>query len=111
MKAIPRVDLVTDSDCPNVDRARTAIRTALKSMGFPEEWQEWDRSSEKTPVQFRMLGSPSVLVNGRDVGCGEGETAHADANSCRIYLDECGCISGTPSIQMIAQALARQALQ
>ncbi len=107
MKSIPRVELVIDSDCPNVNRARIAIRTALKSMGFPEEWQEWDRGSEVTPVHLRMLGSPSILVDGRDVGCSEGETAHADANSCRIYLDERGSICGTPSVQMIAQALAR----
>ena len=41
-----------------------------------------------------MLGSPSVLVNGEDVGCAGGSMAQADANSCRIYRDDCGCVCG-----------------
>ena len=106
MKGIPHVELVFDPDCPNVDRARAAIRAALKTIGLPEQWQEWDRGSAKTPVHLRKLGSPSVLVDGRDVGCREGETADADANSCRIYMDECGCICGAPSVQTIVKALA-----
>ena len=106
MKSIPHVELVFDSDCPNVDRARDAIRAALKTIGLPEEWQEWDRGSPKTPVHLRKLGSPSVLVDGRDVGCREGETADADANSCRIYMDESGCIRGAPSVQTIVKVLS-----
>jgi len=102
------VELVIDSACPNVEPARTAIRTALKTLGFAEKWQEWDRDSEETPRQLRMLGSPSVLVNGLDVGCTEGETAHADANSCRIYLDESGCVCGAPTAGMIVRAFERQ---
>ena len=99
------VELIFDSDCPNVDRARDAIRAALKQVGAAEEWQEWDRASDETPQPLRHLGSPSVLVNGQDVGCTEGETADADANSCRIYTDECGCICGAPPVQSIVAAL------
>ena len=105
MKQVPRVELVFDSDCPNVDRARDAIRAALKKVGAPEKWQEWDRGSATTPLPLQRLGSPSVLVDGRDVGCNEGETADADANSCRIYIGERGCICGAPSVKLIVNAL------
>ncbi len=108
MKDLLPIELVIDSGCPNVERARAAIREALKTLGFPEKWQEWDRDSEETPRQLRMLGSPSVLVNGLTVGCTEGETAHADANSCRIYFDESGCVCGAPSAGMIVGAFERQ---
>ncbi len=108
MTASPSVELVKDAGCPNVERARIAIRTALKTLGLAEKWQEWDRDSEETPQQLRMLGSPSVLVNGLDVGCIEGEAAHADANSCRIYLDESGFICGAPSSGMIVREFERQ---
>lgn len=105
MKHFPRIELVFDSDCPNADHAREAIRAALKTIGLHGGWQEWERGSAKTPVQLRTLGSPSVLVDGRDVASSENENPHADANSCRIYMDECGCICGAPSVQMIVKAL------
>jgi hypothetical protein len=69
------------------------------------EWQEWERGAEATPAALRGLGSPSVLVNGRDVGCDEDISADADANSCRIYADESGCLCGAPSAELIAEAL------
>ena len=107
VKVNPRVELVFDSECPNVDRAREAIRTALNGAGAPEVWQEWDRSSLSTPERLRKLGSPSVLVDGQVVGCGDGENADADANSCRIYIDGCGCLCGAPPVEMILKALNR----
>jgi hypothetical protein len=100
-----QIELVYDTTCPNVDRARAAIRAALLSVGAPVEWEEWERGADATPAALRSLGSPSVLVNGRDVGCGERSTADADANSCRVYVDECGCLCGAPSAELIAKAL------
>lgn len=103
----PRIELVYDPTCPNVDRARAAIRRALASIGAPVAWREWDCTEPSTPPAFRVLGSPSVLVNGQDVGCGTGTMAQADANSCRIYQDDCGCICGAPSMELILAAIAR----
>ncbi len=104
---IPRIELVYDPDCPNVDRARSAIRRALRSVGAAANWQEWRRDSAETPQALRGLGSPSVLVNGHDVGCDEGQSAEANANSCRIYTDECGCICGAPSTELVLSAFSR----
>lgn len=104
-----RVELVYDPTCPNVDRAREAIRDALASVGAPLVWREWLREDPTTPVSLRSLGSPSVLVNGADAGCDGESPARADANSCRIYVDECGCICGAPSAQLILDVIARQA--
>lgn len=108
MSSIPRIELVYDPDCPNVERARAAIRAALSEAGVPESWQEWERGASDTPRSLRELGSPSILVNGRDIGCDEGESAQADANSCRIYLDESGSLSGAPSKQLILRAFAQE---
>lgn len=103
----PRIELVYDPDCPNVDRARAAIRAALTAIDAPNAWREWDCSDASTPEALRVLGSPSVLVNGRDVACGGGSMAQADANSCRIYRDDCGCICGAPSVDLILAAISR----
>jgi mercuric ion transport protein len=101
-----RIEMVYDPDCPNVDRARAAIRGALEAIGAPVAWREWDRNDPSTPAALAVLGSPSVLVNGRDVGCDGGSMAQADANSCRIYQDDCGCICGAPSIELILRTIA-----
>lgn len=102
----PRIEMVYDPTCPNVDDARAAIRTALGAIGAPIAWREWDCTDPATPQPLRALGSPSVLVNGQDVGCSGGTMAQADANSCRIYRDDCGCICGAPSVELILKAFA-----
>ena len=102
---IPRIELIYDPACPNVVRARLAIREALATIGAPMAWREWDCTEESTPAALRILGSPSVLVNGQDVGCGGGSMAQADANSCRIYRDDCGCVCGAPSAELILRVI------
>src|SRR5574338_35325 len=100
------IELVYDRDCPNVERARAMIRAALLEVGADPVWTEWDRESVDTPDELRRYGSPTVLVNGRDVGCGESETAQADANACRVYLDDSdGCLCGAPSSRLIIDAM------
>jgi len=44
-------------------------------------------------------------VNGTDVSGGGDEAAKAAANSCRVYMDECGCLCGAPSARQIADAI------
>jgi hypothetical protein len=101
----PRIELVYDSDCPNVDQARAAIREALTGLGAPLDWREWDRDHPLTPAQLRSLGSPSVLVNGADVAATHAPLPASEANSCRIYRDAGGCTSGAPSAELIVQAI------
>ena len=103
-----RIELVYDPACPNVEQARDAIRGALMALGAPVAWGEWVRDDPATPQRLRDLASPSVLVNGQDVGCDGGSIAAADANACRIYADDCGCICGAPSVALILRTVARQ---
>ena len=105
MSGPAHIELVFDPSCPNVDKARGAIRAALLATGAPVEWKEWERGAEATPARLRAFGSPTVLVNGSDVGEGGDEAANADANSCRVYVDECGCLRGAPSAQQIIKVI------
>ncbi len=101
----PTVELVYDQDCPNVNDCRAALRKALTEIGAASEWREWDRSSTATPTKYRGFGSPTVLINGRDI-CGPIGTQTSDGNSCRVYADEeRGCICGVPSVATIVNAL------
>jgi hypothetical protein len=103
---VPSIDLIYDSDCPNIDRARAAIREALRTAGTAEAWKEWDRADPRTPKEFLGFGSPTVLVNGRDIGCDEMGGEVTGAESCRIYVDDCGCMCGAPSSALILAAFA-----
>lgn len=106
MNSAPKIELIYDRDCPNVDAARDAIRGALAELGVSVSWQEWDRGAEATPSVLRNLGSPTVLLDGKDVASESGELAQADANCCRVYLED-GSITGAPSAAMIVNAIKR----
>ena len=109
MRSGPRLELVFDRDCPHVTLARENLVAALRALGAREEWIEWDRAAASTPDELRRYGSPSILVNGRDVD--PNEPQRVTANSCRVYLDPISNrISGAPSSQLIADAI-RAALQ
>jgi mercuric ion transport protein len=84
------VELVYFDGCPNADEARDNLRAVMKDR----PWREWNLHSEDTPDRVRRFGSPTVLVDGRDV-TGEGEAAGAMA--CRA--------DGAPSPEVIRQAL------
>jgi len=88
-----RIELVYFDDCPNADKARGNLRTALGT----ESWREWNLSSPETPERFRRYGSPTVLVDGHDV---TGEAGANAAPACRA--------DGAPSPELIRKALSRR---
>lgn len=90
----PRIDLVYFEGCPNAVKARENLRSAIELAGAGVEWAEWDLMADGTPEQYRTHGSPTVLVNGRDV-TGEGHGAVAMA--CRA--------DGAPSVETIRDAI------
>jgi hypothetical protein len=62
-----RIELIYDMDCPNVESARGVLRDALAAEGLESEWAEWDRESGDSHEYAREYGSPTILVDGRDV--------------------------------------------
>ncbi len=97
-----KVELIYDRDCPNVEAARAQLRKALAAVGAPAEWQEWDREAEGVPQYARRYGSPTILVDERDV---EGEGTESDSNCCRVYAGENGRLQGVPPVDKIVDAL------
>lgn len=99
-----KVELIYDTNCPNVKKARLQLLRAFAESGLPPKWQEWDRGSPESPAHVRSYGSPTILVNGQDVA----STLPSDgANRCRIYLDKNGKFRGVPSIETITSALLK----
>ncbi|HLK11024.1 MAG TPA: hypothetical protein VKW76_06555 [Candidatus Binatia bacterium] len=87
------VELVCDQGCPNAEEARIT--------GLAAQCSEWTTSSDTTPAHLRRYGSPTVLVNGRDVAGAE----PGEAESCRVYEGN-RRRSGVPPTELIVSALA-----
>jgi len=99
------VELIYDSDCPNVPQARENLLRAFSLTGLAPQWQEWERADKNAPDYTRRYGSPSILVQGKDVAGSKG----SDAASCRIYVNGEGRNQGVPPIEMIVTALSGSA--
>jgi len=96
---MPRVELVYFPSCPNIDRAREQLARAISLVGAPLTWSEWSNEDPAAPERTRGFGSPTVLVDGREV---TGSEPFQGAASCRLYAGE-----GGPPVQVIATALRR----
>lgn len=99
---MPKIEFLYDRDCPNVDDARQQLRLALERVDLAGDWIEWERNDPCSPDYARHYGSPTVLVDGRDVA---GEPPAEDAPSCRIYTHTQGRNRGVPDAGLIAATL------
>ncbi len=99
----PRVELVYDQDCPNVREARAVLLEAFARAQLSPTWTEWDSRGADAPSYARQYGSPTILVEGRDVvGLAPSETPEC----CRVYDDGLGgSLRGVPSVDAVAEAL------
>lgn len=102
------IELVYDPGCPNVDRARALLTRALHEAGLPAVWTEWSTGDERCPATHRSYGSPTILVNGRDVAPGPhpwAEQEEHDGPRCRVYRTDRGPVSGVPPMERVRAAI------
>jgi len=97
-----QVEFIYDDDCPNVERARKVLINAFSLAKQIPSWKEWSRSDLNSPDYVQRYGSPSILVNGRDIV--EAQTL-SDTSCCRIYEGEQGRFQGFPTIDSVVTAL------
>lgn len=93
------VELLYFPECPNVPAAREQLRRALAVFGAPSKWTEIDVTVESAPAHARGYGSPTILVDGKDVT----GAVPGDGSSCRIYADS--DVRGAPPLDAIVAAL------
>lgn len=97
-----RVEIIYDADCPNLPATRSLLIEAFTKTGASARWREWERSAPDTPAYAKGYGSPTILVEGKDVG---GMNTQTGAASCRIYSSQGGSLRRTPTLEMIRSAL------
>jgi hypothetical protein len=98
--AVTDVVLLYQRNCPNVAPARSNLMRALSRASVEPSWREMDLDDVETPVEWRKLGSPTILVDGEDVAGG----VPGDGATCRLY-DDGGRMTGAPSVDAIAACL------
>lgn len=96
------VEMVYNSDCPNIAAARTCLLEAFAFLQLKPHWQEWEINDPDAPAYVRNSGSPTILVNGKDIS---GATEEIIASNCRIYIDDDNSISGVPPLGKVINAL------
>lgn len=96
-----KIQLLFFPGCPNADPARAVLRQELNALQLSEAVEEVDVSSPLAPEQLRGWGSPTILVNGRDVG---GEPVPAGP-SCRLYANAAPPSWGVPSPELVRGGL------
>ena len=97
-----KIQLVHFDGCPNVVAARAALSRCLTSLGLPPEYEEVNTDAADAPEALREWGSPTILVDGIDVG-GEPKP---NGTSCRLYDNPDN--RGVPSDGTISAALRRE---
>jgi len=85
------------------------LTRALQEAGAPAVWTEWCADEATCPESHRGLGSPTILVNGKDVAPGPHPWAPRqprDGPRCRIY-QEGGEVTGVPPAAPLLAAILR----
>ena len=85
------------------------LTRALQEADVPAVWTEWDTEDPECPESRRAFGSPTILVNGKDVAPGPHQWAARDAPSgprCRIYREGME-ILGAPPLSSMRSAIHR----
>lgn len=101
---MPKVDLIYDADCPNVVAARESLMRGFAAAGVTPRWSEY--LSAEAPAYARGLGSPTILVDERDVSAGSEPSPEA---CCRLYETGDGRLAGVPEVETVARAIERAA--
>ena len=103
-----RVEILAREDCPNRGMALVVVERVVDETGIPAEIEVVEVSSDEDAEALRALGSPTVLVDGRDV---DPEPLYSDYSADdRIYKTHRGP-SGWPEPEWIRDGLLRAVAQ
>lgn len=99
---MPDVTLLYFDDCPSWQTADQRLRELADELGFAITREKVESPEAAEARQFR--GSPTILVEGRDVFATGDEPVGL---SCRIYQTPDGP-AGSPTTDQLREVLARQ---
>jgi hypothetical protein len=99
-----KIELLYWDGCPSYPEALDLLATVLAERGVAAQVEVREVHSHEEAEALRFPGSPTILVDGRDV-----DQDGADGQpslSCRIYRLADGRVSPVPSREQLEEALA-----
>jgi len=95
----PVIQFLYFDGCPLAPRARDNLNGAIAQVGesVRVDLEEVDLLAPEVPADLKRWGSPTILINGKDMMDGE----KGSACNCRIYAGK----DGLPSAEEIARAI------
>ena len=104
----PDIELQWWEGCPSTERALQELRGALDEVGLGDAGvRTLEIKTDEDAIRRGFLGSPTVLIDGRDaVGP---EPDEMPGLACRVYRRRDGAISPTPDPDDLREALRRAA--
>jgi hypothetical protein len=90
-------------DCPSHAAALERLRQVMAEEGVDSEIEIVKVDTEQQAQRLRFVGSPTILIDGRDIDPPSPEAYYA--LTCRAFRLEDGRISPLPSPGMIRRAL------
>jgi hypothetical protein len=61
------IEILAREDCPNRDMAIIVVERVVDETGVPADIEVVEVADDDDAAEYRVLGSPTVLVDGRDV--------------------------------------------
>lgn len=98
-----KVEVLYVAACPSHPEAVKLLRSILAAEGIATDIHEVLVRDERMANELRFLGSPTIRINGQDVG-GESQRPQSFALSCRLYSGSKHV--GLPPAEMVHQAVA-----
>ena len=96
------IQFLYSKDCPSHKEALSRLRRVLKEEGIATEISIKEVKTEEQAKGLHFAGSPTVLIDGRDIDPQENVDY---LPTCRAYRLEDGRISPLPSAAMIRRAI------
>lgn len=94
------IEIISIPDCPNHHATVERVKSVLSSESIAVTVIERIVSNEAEARNARFAGSPTVLVNGRDL---EPLVVISTNLACRIYASG----GGIPSLELVKRAIDR----
>lgn len=84
------------------------LSRVLRESGLPAVWSEWSTDDPGCPEEYRSFGSPTILVNGRDVAPGPHPWVRSEGTEgprIRRYGAGAGGTAGVPPSDRLRGAI------
>ena len=98
-----RVRFLYYEECPSHEPALERLRDLLREEGISTDVEVVKVETEEQAHQLRFVGSPTILINGKDIDPPPPDSRYG--LTCRAYRLEDGRISPLPSRGMIRRAI------